>query len=61
MLRNRYEKPAGASAADWPYTADNPFYLIINNAMKPGWAPAPHATLKENVLEVDYISVSQRV
>ena len=43
-----------------PTRPTNPFYLLINNAMQPDWGSAPAASLRENTLEIDYITVSQR-
>ena len=42
------------------YTADNPFYLIINNAMQPGWSKAPDPSLKYHALVVDWIKVEKK-
>lgn len=54
----RYNKPAQATQQNWPFTADNPFYLIVNNAMQPrGWGSVPSPELKQHLLLVDYIKV----
>ena len=46
----------------WPYTWDNPFYLIINNAMNPSWAPKENQAgpdVTEHELLVDWIKVEE--
>lgn len=44
---------------NWPYHWENPFYLIINNAMNPKWGTKSDGDLLEHDLEVDWISVEQ--
>lgn len=44
---------------NWPYHWENPFYLIINNAMNPNWGTKAQDDLKEHDLEVDWICVEQ--
>lgn len=56
----RYQRPVNATKANWPYTQDNPFYLIINNALYPFWGSQPDANFTEHTMEVDYITVSQK-
>jgi beta-glucanase (GH16 family) len=56
----RYNRPNEPTNETWPYREDNPFYLIINNALYPSWGTAPDANFTEHTLEVDYISVSRR-
>lgn len=45
---------------NWPYSYDNPFYLIINNAMDPAWGTKADSTLMQHDLEVDWIKVEQK-
>ena len=56
----RYNRPADSNVNNWPYTEDNPFYLILNNALHPEWGSAPDENFTEHTMEVDYISVSQK-
>jgi beta-glucanase (GH16 family) len=56
----RFDKPAGATAAIWPF--DGPEFLILNGAMGGGWAG--QKGIDDNALparmEVDYVRVYQR-
>jgi beta-glucanase (GH16 family) len=58
----RYPRPENATMKNWPYNGENSFHLIINNAMAPNWSNVkpPPANFTEHILEVDYISVSQK-
>lgn len=58
----RYPRPENATMENWPYNGENSFHLIINNAMSPSWSDdkPPSLDFTEHVLEVDYISVSQK-
>lgn len=53
----RYEKPVMANQSNWPFHKDNPFHLIINNAIAPWFGSKPEETLTSHVLEVDYIEI----
>ena len=58
----RYDRPENPSMENWPYNSDNSFHLLINNAMSPFWADSkpPPANFTDHLLELDFISVSQK-
>lgn len=60
-LIGRQDRPTNPTQQSWPYTEDNLFFLLINNAMQPSWGEAPSESLQENTLVVDYVRVAQRV
>ncbi len=53
----RYNKPAGADFKTWPF--DQEFYLIINMAIDPWWAPQSPPLTTSCSIEVDWIRVRQ--
>lgn len=54
-----YLRPATPTVNNWPFTPDNPFFLIINHAISPSGGSVPQSSLQEATLLVDYIQVSQ--
>ncbi len=56
----RYNKPEHANHENWPFTADNKFYLIINNAMRPFWGSKPNEDFESHTTFVDSITVYQK-
>ncbi len=56
----QYNRPRRFNPHNWPYTGNNKFNLIINNAMHPSWGSAPKRNLREHILQVDYITVRSK-
>ena len=54
-------RPDSPTQENWPYHKDNPFHLIINNAVNPSWSTTKATDeFTYHDLEVKYISVYQK-
>jgi beta-glucanase (GH16 family) len=51
----------GVTQVNWPFDYQNPFYLIINNAMNPEWGTKAADDLLEHDMEVDWIAVEKKI